>query len=294
MKPIYKITLIIVLLTSSVVTAQQDPNFTLYNYNMNLINPAYAGIQEASEISIAYRSQWLGVPNAPSTKTITYNTSLQKNLGLGISVISDEVFVLNETDIAVDISYKVQLSETHKLYFGLKAGGGFVSIDLSKSGAPGNDPLFTNNQSFFNPHVGAGLYLKHKNYYVTVSTPNFLSGKRYEKQGNRPAAAVDNAHWYLGTGYIFTINDNYTLTPAVMMRAVNGAPSSYDVSATLDMYNKFTAGANLRTGETLSLYALVKVLRNKVRFGFAYDMTTSQAKEVVNDGSLEFLVKYQF
>jgi len=66
MKTIIKsITILAVGLFSFVAQAQQDPNFTLYNFNMNIINPSYAGIKETAELNMVYRSQWIGVPNSP-------------------------------------------------------------------------------------------------------------------------------------------------------------------------------------------------------------------------------------
>lgn len=273
--------------------AQQDPNFTLYNFNMNIINPAFAGIKETPELNLVYRNQWLGVEDGPRTISMAYSKALGKNLGIGVSVINDRVFVLTETDIAVDFSYKVQFSEQTNVYFGLKAGGGFVNIDLTKTGAPGNDFFFTQNQSFFNPHIGAGINIQNPKFYISFSTPNFLRGDRYEKQGNRPLAAVDQAHFYLGGGYHFTLSDALVLTPRMMMRTVEGAPNSYDLGASLEINNKITAGSNYRVDETVSIYGLFTVIE-KVRLGFAYDITQSDINLTNDNGSIEFILKYQF
>ena len=286
------ITITLAIFTTSKIEAQQDPNFTLYNFNMNIINPAFAGIKETPELNLIYRSQFLGIDDAPRTISLAYSKALGNNLGIGISAINDRVFVLTETDVAVDISYKLQVGEKTNLYFGIKAGGGFTNIDLTRANSQGVDPLFSQNQSFFNPHVGAGINIQNEKYYISVSTPNFLRGDRFEKQGNVPIAAVDQAHFYLGGGYNFTINQNLTLTPRFMMRSVEGAPTSYDVGASLDIQKRFLAGANVRLEETVSLYGLFQVVE-KLRLGLAYDITT--ASELVNDdGSLEFILKYQF
>lgn len=275
------------------VAAQQDPNFTLYNFNMNIINPAFAGIKDSPELNLVYRNQFLGVDDAPRTISMAYSRAIAKNLGIGVSVINDRVFVLTETDIAIDISYKVKLSEETNLYFGLKAGGGFVNVDLTKTNAPGNDPLFTQNQSFFNPHVGAGLNLQNKKFYVSISTPNFLRGKRYEKNGNRPSAAVESAHFYIGGGYHFNINENLILTPRFMMRDVEGAPTSYDLGASIDIHQKIIAGANYRIEETVSVYGLFQIV-DKLKLGAAYDITQSSANLTNDNGSIELILKYQF
>lgn len=281
------------LITSTKAEAQQDPNFTLYNFNMNIINPAFAGIKDSPELNLVYRSQYLGIDDAPRTISMAYSKAMGKNIGLGISVINDRVFVLDQTDIAIDISYKLQVGEGTNLYFGLKAGGGFTNIDLSRANNGGNDPLFSQNQDFFNPHLGAGINIQNKKFYISISTPNFLRGERYEKQGNTPSAAVDQSHFYIGGGYNITLNENLTVTPRFMMRSVEGAPTSYDVGASLDIQERFLAGANYRIDETASIYGLFQII-DKVKLGAAYDITTSDVNLVNDNGSLEFILKYQF
>ena len=292
MKNLKYILILIAFGSVNLMTAQQDPNFTLYNFNMNIINPAYAGSSGEKQISLGYRSQWIGISDAPNTQALTYTTPLKNNLGMGISVVRDQVFVLQETDLTLDISYKLKISETHDLYFGVKAGGSIVNIDLNKAGANGADPLFDQNQSFFNPQFGAGAYLRHDDFYVSISSPNFLNGKRYIKQGNAPRAAVDNLHMYYGFGYHFKINEQVQIIPAVMYRNTNGAPSSTDLNATVT-YNKIQAGMNYRIDEMYSIFTLFDIIDN-VKFGAAYDFTTSKINQVNDNGSMEVLIRYQF
>ena len=286
------LTIACALIINNKAQAQQDPNFTLYNFNMNVINPAYAGTQETPELNVVYRSQWIGIDDSPRTATFVYSRALGNNLGIGITAMNDRVFVLDQTDIAVDLSYKLKLGEESNLYFGMKLGGGFVNIDLARANAPGTDLLFAQNQSFFNPHVGAGMYIDTKDFYISVSTPNFLNGDRYEKNGNVPSAAVENMHLYLGGGYHFSVNDKLVVTPRVMVRTVAGAPASYDLGSSLMFDEKLTAGVNYRVDELYSVYGMIKFF-DKLQFGIAYDITKDSSL-INDDGSLEFLVKYQF
>jgi len=280
-------------LVSNKAEAQQDPNFTLYNFNMNIINPAYAGTKDSPELNLVYRSQFLGIDDAPRTVSMAYSKNVGRNLGIGISLINDKVFILKQTDVAVDISYKIKLSEQTKLYFGLKAGGGFTNIDLTRAYDGGDDPLFLENQDFFNPHVGAGIHVQNKNFYITVSTPNFLKGKRYEKQGNAPTVAIDNSHFYLGTGVNLSLSENLMVTPMFMMRNVEGVPNSYDMGAAFDIHKKVIIGMNYRVKEMISSYTLLNV-SDKLKFGVAYDVTMSDLYLVDQRGSIEFIFKYQF
>ena len=292
MKNLKYILILIAICSTQFSSAQQDPNFTLYNFNMNLINPAFAGSIDAKQISLGYRSQWIGISDAPNTQALNYTTPLKNGLGLGVSLVRDQVFVLQETDLTVDLSYKLQLSETHDLFFGVKTGASIVNIDLNKAGASGSDPLFSRNQSFINTMFGAGAYLKHEKYYLSISSPNFLNGKRYIKQGNAPRAAVDNLHMYYGGGYHFNVNNNVKITPAIMYRSTQGAPSSTDVSTTVH-YNNIQAGMNYRVDEMYSVFTLFDIMDN-VRFGAAYDFTTSKINQVNKNGSIEMLIRYQF
>ena len=271
---------------------QQDANFTLYNFNMSIINPAYAGSSDTKEISLGYRSQWIGISEAPNTQALTYTSPLNNNLGLGISVVRDQVFVLQETDVTLDISYKLKISETHDLYFGVKGGASIVNIDLTNTGSSGADPLFAKNQSFVNPQFGAGMYLRHDDFYLSISSPNFLNGKRYVKQGNAPKAAVDNLHMYYGFGYHFNVSDNLKVTPGFMYRSTDGAPSSTDINATVT-FNKIQAGMNYRIDEMYSLFTMFNIIEN-IQFGAAYDFTTSKINQVNDNGSMEVMIKYQF
>ena len=280
-------------LLSNKAEEQQDPNFTLYNFNMNIINPAYAGTKDSPELNLVYRSQFLGIDDAPRTVSMAYSKNVGRNLGIGISLINDKVFILKQTDVAVDISYKIKLSEQTKLYFGLKAGGGFTNIDLTRAYDGGDDPLFLENQDFFNPHVGAGIHVQNENFYITVSTPNFLKGKRYEKQGNAPTVAIDNSHFYLGTGVNLSLSENLMVTPMFMMRNVEGVPNSYDMGAAFDIHKKVIIGMNYRVKEMISSYTLLDV-SDKLKFGVAYDVTMSDLYLVDQRGSIEFIFKYQF
>ena len=260
---------------------------------MNIINPAYAGTKDSPELNLVYRSQFLGIDDAPRTVSMAYSKNVGRNLGIGISLINDKVFILKQTDVAVDISYKIKLSEQTKLYFGLKAGGGFTNIDLTRAYDGGDDPLFLENQDFFNPHVGAGIHVQNENFYITVSTPNFLKGKRYEKQGNAPTVAIDNSHFYLGTGVNLSLSENLMVTPMFMMRNVEGVPNSYDMGAAFDIHKKVIIGMNYRVKEMISSYTLLDV-SDKLKFGVAYDVTMSDLYLVDQRGSIEFIFKYQF
>ena len=125
---------------------QQDPQYTQYMYNMNIINPAYAGSSDATSIGILYRDQWEGIEGAPKTATMNVHLPVGKNIGLGVSAISDEIGPVSETNLYLDFSYTLKLANSNRLALGLKAGAtfhdiGLIGLDLIDP----NDPFFAND-----------------------------------------------------------------------------------------------------------------------------------------------------
>ena len=292
MKQIIKNSIIVLLLMiTNTLFAQQDPSYSMYHYNMNVVNPAYAGVNGYTEISVNFRSQWIKIAGSPNTESISLGIPINDKLGVGFSFVNDEVFVLKETDTYIDFSYKLQVSENTNLYFGLKAGGSFINIDLNELGIV-NDPLFSENVSQFNPNFGVGFYLKGEKYYVNLSAPSLLKSERYDKEGALVSNATDELHLYTGAGYTFNLSDNVDLMPSMMSRYVVGAPISLDLTATVDLYDIVELGVSYRLDESVSGIACFK-LGEVMRFGYAYEITTSEVGNY-SDGTHEVVMQFRF
>ena len=144
------------------VSAQQDPQYTQYMYNMNIINPAYAGISEGLSVGALYRSQWVGLDGGPETFTFNIHSPVGKQLALGLSVISDEIGPVKETNAYVDVSYTIPMGMETRLAFGVKGGFTFHDIAISESQitlVDDGDPFFANAINETTPNIGAGIYL---------------------------------------------------------------------------------------------------------------------------------------
>ena len=287
----YILTLIVVMLCVQ-VQGQQDPSFTMYQLNMNLINPAYAGSSDGLELTTMIKSQFTGIENSPSTQSLSLSSPVGRNLGLGLSIVNDQVFVAKETDVYVDFSYKLQLSESTNLFLGVKGGVSFFSVDLTSLTI--NDPLFNQNVNRTNPNFGAGAYLKGENYYASLSVPVLLESKRYEKEGNTVTRASDKPHIYLGAGYTFDLKNDYKLkvTPSFMTRYVSGVPLSLDVTATVGLLDKVEFGVSHRLQESFSGLLMFQFIK-EFKLGYAYQHATNDISKYSN-GSHEVIFKFNF
>jgi len=275
------------------LSAQQDPHFSMYRNNMNIVNPGYAGTNGGLETLLSVRSQWVTVEHSPETFNFNINTPIKDKVGVGFSVVSDKVFVLNETHLYADFSYRIQISTDLNVYAGLKAGGSFLDINLNSLGIT-DDPLFTENTNSFNPNVGIGFYLKAPNYYVTLSAPGLLKNDRFQKEGLSPSEATDDVPFYIGGGYDFEMSDSFVLKPSVLVRALNGVPLTLDLSTSGLINDRIELGGNYRLDESFTIFTNVSFMENRLLIGYAYEITTTDFGNSNNYSSHEVLLKYKF
>jgi len=255
--------------------AQQDFHFSLYKYNMNAINPAYAGSNGHFEATLGARSQWTGIEGSPETLSLNANTYLGRGLGVGINAIVDKVFVQSETHTYADFSYRIRLSKSTDLFAGLKVGGTFLNVDSEKLEIV-DDPLLSENVNTFNPNVGVGFYVKGDNYHLTLSTPAFLKNRRLEDEKVSFAATSDKIHVFLGGGYdYFFRNRTWVFTPSVMMKMVTGSPISVDLTTAFEFRERMEFGVNYRIDESFTGFVTAKVLGDKLKIGYAFEYATT-------------------
>ena len=267
--------------------SQQEPLYTQYYNNFNLINPAYSGSHGLFTATADIRSQWAGEAGGPETQTLFLHGPLGKNVGLGLSIVNDKVYVLNETHVFADFSYSIEASENATVAFGLKAGGSFLNVDLLSLGIE-NDALFSENINQFNPNIGAGAFYYTDKFYASVSTVNILKTKRYAKSSNVVSRASDEMVFYVSSGYVFDIAEDFKLKPSVMMRAVQGSPLSADISASILWNDKLEFGLSHRLDESISGLFQIRLTDN-IKIGYTYDATTSNLSNY-NNGAHEFTI----
>ena len=123
-------------------------------------------------------------------------------MGLGLSIVVDEIGPAVETNFTVDYSYTIKVGEDRNLAFGLKAGMHILDVDFTKLDVfDQGDPRFQNNiDNKFQPQIGAGLYYHTPNYYVGLSVPNFLTTRHFDvsslDNSNSESTPQENLHYF--------------------------------------------------------------------------------------------------
>lgn len=266
------------------VQAQQDPHYTQYMYNMSVMNPAYAGSKESLSLGLLYRKQWVEIEDAPTTATFFGHSPVGKNVGLGLSVISDKIGPVEENNIYGDFSYTLNLGGEHKLAFGIKTGLTLHKVGLYSEIGDGHvpdpdDPAFAENISNTYFNIGSGLFYYTDKYYVGFSVPNMLKSKHLDLSvnGGEYEFGSETSHYFFTGGYVFDLNETIKFKPFFMLKSAFSAPTSLDLSTNFLFNEKFEVGATYRLDDSFGAMANYAVLPN-LRIGYAYDHIVSDLK----------------
>lgn len=300
MKKLYITSLVLAILGvfSNTTYAQQDAQYTQYMYNTMSVNPAYAGSRDVLSLVGLYRSQWVGLDGAPTTFTFSGHAPVGKKVGLGLNVTRDEIFISDETNIDVNFSYTLDVSERGKLALGLKGGAHLLNIDFTKaneyqSGDPFADAQ-DNIDNKFSPQIGVGAFYYTDKYYLGLSVPNFIETEHFDESNNSnnsSATAKEQINLYFITGYTFDLSENVKFKPAALLKAVNGAPLAADLSANFLFNEKLTLGAAYRWSAAVSGMVGFQIT-DQLMIGLAYDRETTELQRY-NDGSFEIMLRYE-
>ncbi len=299
MKRLYKnslvvLSMLILLLCSGNMKAQQEPLYTQYMFNTVSVNPAYAGTRNAMNVLLLSRLQWTGMDGAPRTYDFTMHTPLDNyKMGLGLSIVSDSHGPVNNYYINVNYAYRVSLSESLTLSMGIKGGIYNYHVNLTDINVGDNDVAFMDNvEQRFQPNAGLGLYMYSDKFYVGASVPKLIQTELSGDQNTVGSISDLKQHFFVMGGYVFDLNEDLKFKPSILTKVVQGAPPSTDVTAQCLIKDTYWLGATYRIGDAVALIGNIK-LNKQLMIGYSYDFTVSELNNY-NNGSHEIIVSYDF
>jgi type IX secretion system PorP/SprF family membrane protein len=278
--------------------AQQLPQFTQYMYNTISINPAYAGSRETLSIVGLHRSQWVGLEGGPKTQTLSIHTPLRNDrIGLGLSFINDELGYENFTYLYGDFSYTIPVGVKTKFAFGMKAGFTQYRLDQEIFDDPNVsvDPFFNDISNRWTPNIGLGAYLHANKWYLGLSAPRILNNDyNYSTNGNNSYVALERVSYYFTGGYVFNIGGTTKLKPAFLVKATNGAPLSFDITANFLFNETFWVGGSYRINESAAAIGGIVDFQvsKQFRVGYAYEYPISDIRPYTS-GTHEVFLMYE-
>ncbi len=282
-------------LLGSALFAQQDPQFTQYMFNMLPLNPAYAGSAERVSIKALSRHQWVGFDGAPTTQTITIHSPVwHESLAIGGTLMRDSHGPVTQYTFMADVAYRIFMGDA-KLAFGLQGGLNLLQGEYGTLNPldPGDQVFQQGVNSKADPQFGFGVMYYSDRGYIGLSAPKLLNTDFFEtdslafvmEPGQKP-------HYLLSGGYVFDLGVYHKFKPTFLVKAVEGAPVSFDLSANFLLYEKFWLGAMYRHTDAVGLLAQYHIT-NDLSVGYAYDYPLSTLRNY-SGGSHEIMIGFEF
>ncbi|MEI6020888.1 MAG: type IX secretion system membrane protein PorP/SprF [Bacteroidota bacterium] len=275
--------------------AQQLPQFSQYMLNEMAVNPAMAGKDDFSEVRSINRHQWVGITDAPRTYMLTLQGPIKnKNMGVGMNLFTDVVGPTRRTGLNFSYAYHLKINKETNLSMALTAGILQWGIDGNKISLhdEGDQQLYTNYQTTLVPDFGAGIYYyKKKVYYFGLSVPQLYNApiKLYEGAYKNSRLVTQ---FNISGGYIFKLNDDFSVEPSFLFKYERPAPAKLDIGARAIYKSQVWIGATYRSQTAVSAM-LGYMFDDYLTIGYAYDVSTGRIKKYAA-GTHEILLGIKF
>jgi type IX secretion system PorP/SprF family membrane protein len=265
--------------------AQQDPQYSQYMFNQLVINPAYAGSKEALSAVADLRQQWIAMPGAPQTGTISMHGPLPfKSLGVGGHMVYEKIGPATWTAAYADLGYRIKIGKG-KLSLGLSAGAVNYNFRTTEMQYKNSGEVFLNNYPGAKTtyDVGSGLYYYNRSFFFGASATHLSASTLYSASSTYTTTAGVSStskvffnlqpHLFIYTGKAFEVNENFVVNPSIMVKTIlsNASSPSIDVNCNFLLKKVLWVGASYRIG-----YGVAALMQYYVspsfKIGYCYDM----------------------
>jgi len=259
-----------------------------------MVNPAYAVLEEDFAFKVLSRAQWEGIEGNPTTSGFTLFSPLKNSSisfgGLALNLLQGSMI---QTNMSGFIDIKLKVSRHNMLSFGLQAGGEYNYFDFDKmityykidrnlAISQGYDEL--KHFTFLNPTFGSGAMLYNDSYFASVSSFIMINGNK-----------LLDINFYQGTyfmgGYIHEVGSDWRIRELLLYKLMYHQPDVVEVGAKALYYDIIAMGASYRHKEYINLSCDMR-LNDKVRLGLGYDIQTTAIRHLTY-GSFEVRLEFR-
>jgi type IX secretion system PorP/SprF family membrane protein len=265
--------------------AQQNLFYNHYYLNPFLYNPSYIAPNGYSELYLNYRKQWSGIEGAPTTGTVSLHLPLNYKAGIAFTGYQDEAGVLKTTTGLISFAYQVylgrQVSDQHKIGFGLSAGMTTSTIDGNTADNP-NDPVIGSTSSMDGQF---GVHYQFRNLKLGFAIPRiFQTYVVAEDDFNKPGIEqVKNT--ISSISYTIRLSERFVFEPLVSYRTFENQDAQYEAVGVFRVDNVGWLGGAYRQDYGAAAFLGFNI-KDRIKVGYAYEFATDQVN-VFGDGSHE-------
>jgi type IX secretion system PorP/SprF family membrane protein len=292
-----KVLVLFFVLLSTLLKAQQDPQFSLNMFNIYSVNPAFSGSYDQFNALAIHRSQWVGFGDgAPVTQHVSVEAPVYfLHGGAGVSLLNDKIG--NEYTRGVNLSYAYQTKLSKKSELGVGLSLGFMDVGFegewvtpsNNSGA--DDPSVPAiGENDIVPDLGLGIYYRMKELYIGYSVTHLNQATAV--YGNNDDTDFEfKKHHYFTMGWMHEVSSELVMRPSMFVKT-DQISTQIDFNINVMYADHLWGGVTYRLDDAVVLIAGYNINKN-LKFGYAYDITTSDLKSD-SSGSHEILLRYSF
>ena len=285
--------------------AQQEAQYSNYNMNSYMINPAVAGSKAFLNAKIGMRTQWVGIEGSPQTLFASFQAPINhpNNLpkgkkrkthhGVGMSLYSDKAGAFKHHSLLASYALHLKLNKKYTLSVGASTGlKVFVinSQDLTPQQSTTDVVLSSGNLQKYLPDANMGLWLYSDKLYAGITARQLLKS---DVSFNTTHSSQNLERHFFGTvGYKLKINSSWNFVPSSMVQITPSAPIQADLNGTFWYDNKLAIGATYRHLDAVYV-VLDYVLFDALELSYAFDLTFSGLSRY-NSGTHEIIIGYRW
>jgi type IX secretion system PorP/SprF family membrane protein len=238
------------------------------------------------------RQQWAGFKGAPKTTCLSaHGPVLNKNLGLGLTIVNDVMGPRDVTSVYANFAYLLKVAQDTKLSFGLNAGYNRYQFNLNKIDWKQDEvpTQLLQNQVKGELDFNGGLYLKSRTFFMGVSATHLTKPDVYTYDAGKISYKL-HTHLFLTIGNSFMLNKDVVFAPTAMVKLVEGRMTA-DLNLNFFLYKKLWVGGFYRMGYGPGLL-LQYYIDNRLRLGLAYDTGLGATRRLGD--SFEAMIGFDF
>ncbi len=282
----------LVLLLAVTATGQQLGRTTQFALNPYLVNPAYAGTQNAIPMYITYRNQWAGFKGAPVTMTASGHMQGSRSTGFGAILQRDDTGgAISRTGLETTGSYRVDLNGYDGISFGLGLSANQFKVDNSKLVVMDETDVALNAmqvESSFNIDANFGMLVYGDDYYFGFSSPNLIQSK-LKVSGVNADDNRNTRHYHIVGSYRYDITEDFDIQPSGLFRFTNNTPPQIDMNVRVGYQQMAWSSISFRLKDAIAL-SVGGSYENFV-LAYAMDISTGKAR-IMSPFTHEVIVGY--
>ena len=223
-----------------IALGQQDFQATQFIYDKLNVNPAFAGANFTSTISL-FNNSILGNGTALASAQIARATTklLDKNVGLALNLESYTIGSFKSSEISAVYAYHIRLGDERYVSFGLE--GTFRTTRMRIFQDPFQPPInFNQVEAQF-----GGLYYD-QSTYIGFAAQNLFGSQLKDPFGGRIPVTSGNRLFRSMFGATFPISEASEIQPNVQLAYAQGSPLGYDMNVMYVWNRIFSVGLSYR------------------------------------------------